>query len=155
MKKIRILALCLFTHKGKVLGAKGVDSVKGEVFYRPFGGGVEFGESAKEALEREIREELGREVIAPTLLGVVENLYMFEGKQGHEIVFVFDGRLDDPQAYSLGIVQGIEESKKSVLMGHWVPISDVLSGTIKLYPARIVPLLKYLPDSSARGMVAE
>lgn len=138
---IRVLALCLFTRDGNILGAKGVDTVKDEVFFRPFGGGVEFGESAEQALRREIQEELGKEVLEPQLLGVVENLYTFEGKHGHEVVFVFDGRFEDEQAYHSGIIHGIEDRKKAVLEGRWVPIADVVAGKIKLYPAPIVHLL--------------
>jgi hypothetical protein len=51
-----------------------------------------------------------------------------------EIVFVFDGRFDDSQAYSLGIIQGLEETRKSVLKGYWVPITDILSGTSSCTP---------------------
>jgi len=141
LKAIRVLALCLFSRDGKVLGAKGIDPVKGEVFFRPFGGGVEFGESAEQALRREIREELGKEVLEPCFLDVVENLYTFEGKQGHEIVFVFDGRFEDERIYASGIIHGIEERKKAVLEGYWISISDVIAGKIKLYPAPIVHLL--------------
>jgi len=144
LEAIRVLALCLFSRDGKVLGAKGVDTSKDEVFFRPFGGGVEFGESAELALRREIREELGKEIVDIKLMGVVENLYTFEKKQGHEIVFVFDAGFEDEQVYAAGVVHGIEERKKSVLEGHWVPIDDVVAGKIKLYPALIGPLLAQL-----------
>jgi 8-oxo-dGTP pyrophosphatase MutT (NUDIX family) len=40
------------------LVAHGHDSVKSEDFYRPLGGGIEFGELSEAALRREIKEEL-------------------------------------------------------------------------------------------------
>jgi 8-oxo-dGTP pyrophosphatase MutT (NUDIX family) len=63
--------------------------VKGEVFHRAIGGGIEFGETAEAALRREFREELGVAVTHVTLLGVIENLFQYEGSPGHEIVHVF------------------------------------------------------------------
>lgn len=41
---IRPLAICVFRHAGRILVAEGTDEVKGETFYRPLGGAIEFGE---------------------------------------------------------------------------------------------------------------
>ncbi|MGU3290965.1 NUDIX domain-containing protein [Williamsia sp. M5A3_1d] len=57
---------------------------------RPLGGGIEFGETARTALDREITEELGITVSSATLLGVFENLFTADDENGHEIVFAFD-----------------------------------------------------------------
>jgi len=139
LKSIRVVALGLFSRNGKILACRGVDTSKGEIFFRPFGGGVEFGESAEQALHREIAEELGKTITKVCLLGVVENLFTFEGQQGHEIVFVFDASFEDETVYADGVVNGVEG--KTVMEGHWVPVEDVLAGKIRLYPERIVGLL--------------
>jgi ADP-ribose pyrophosphatase YjhB (NUDIX family) len=73
---------------------------KQETFYRPLGGGIEFGETAEEALRRELREELDVELGTARLIGVLENLFRFRGVPGHEIVFVFDAVVADPGFYS-------------------------------------------------------
>ena len=96
---IRVLAICVFRNGRKILVARGRDGTKGEQFLRPLGGEVEFGETAAEALVREIREELGHEIRDLAQLAVLENLFRYEGEQGHEVVFVFDARFDDPSAY--------------------------------------------------------
>jgi ADP-ribose pyrophosphatase YjhB (NUDIX family) len=65
-------------------------------FHRLVGGGVELGERSVEAVVREIGEELGTMLLEPRLLGVLENLFVFEGEAGHEVVFVYAGELADP-----------------------------------------------------------
>ena len=71
---------------GKILlcRAKG-----GKTSYLP-GGHIEFGETGREALEREIREELG--VVAKTgrFLGVVENSFLQHEKPHSEINLVYE-----------------------------------------------------------------
>jgi hypothetical protein len=42
---------------------------------------------------REIAEGLGATLLVPRLLGVVENVYTYDGEPGHEVVFVYAGRL--------------------------------------------------------------
>ena len=65
INRIRALAICVFRHNGRILVAEGVDPCKGgQVFYRPLGGGIEFGEYAKQTLVRELREELDAEITA-------------------------------------------------------------------------------------------
>ena len=72
--------------------------MKRERFHRLLGGGIEFGERAEDAVARELREETGAEVRVGRHLGVLENLFTFEGKPWHEIVSpqVFEAELDDP-----------------------------------------------------------
>src|SRR5215207_4865138 len=93
---IRTVALAVCQHRGRVLVERGYDRVRDEHFLRAIGGGVELGERAVDALAREWREELGLELEAPTLLGVIENLFTSNGRAGHEVVFVYSARLADP-----------------------------------------------------------
>lgn len=44
MSRIRPLAICVFRHQDRILVAEGYDPVKDEHFYRPLGGGNEFGD---------------------------------------------------------------------------------------------------------------
>jgi hypothetical protein len=46
-----------------------------------------------------IREELGLNVVDLRLLGVLENIFEYEGKPRQGIVFAYDGRLEDSSAY--------------------------------------------------------
>ncbi|MHB1627876.1 MAG: NUDIX domain-containing protein [Bacilli bacterium] len=58
-RTIRPPAICLFQNRGAILVAEGYDGVKGAHFYRPIGGGIEFGEASSATLVREVKEELG------------------------------------------------------------------------------------------------
>jgi len=67
--------------------------------WRPLGGTIEFGERAADTLKREFVEELGLEIVNPTLLTVMENLYEHHGVRGHEVVFVFTTAFVDQAGY--------------------------------------------------------
>ncbi|GAA2058127.1 NUDIX hydrolase [Williamsia deligens] len=93
---IRPIALALIRRPadGAVLvTGHGMDSDDPRV--RPVGGGIEFGESARTALDRELREELGVGVREAELLGVFESIFDVDGVTGHEIVFAFRTTVDD------------------------------------------------------------
>lgn len=48
---------------------------------------------------REVQEELGLSIKDLRLLGTLESLFVYNGKPGHEIVQVYDARLEDAQVY--------------------------------------------------------
>ena len=94
-RRIRPLALCVFRRGDLIFVSRGHDKSKGETFYRPIGGKIEFGETARDAVAREVMEELGEAVTDIRYIGALENIFEYEGKPGHEIVMVFDGRFVD------------------------------------------------------------
>jgi ADP-ribose pyrophosphatase YjhB (NUDIX family) len=106
--QIRPLAICLFRNNDRILVGEGNDPVKRETFYRPLGGGIEFGERAEDALRRELREEIGAEVESIRYLFTLENIFTFNGEMGHEIVMVFDARFTDAALYAQETIAGTE-----------------------------------------------
>jgi ADP-ribose pyrophosphatase YjhB (NUDIX family) len=70
-------------------------------FQRPLGGHVEFGERSEDAVHRELLEEIGQSLRDVRLLGVLENIFDWEGSRAHEIVFVFSASLQDDTAYEI------------------------------------------------------
>src|SRR4029077_15138566 len=72
---------------------RGEDPGEGRVFHRLIGGSVELGERAVDAAVREVAEELRATLVAPRLLGGLENVFTYDGELGHEVVFVYAGRL--------------------------------------------------------------
>ncbi len=109
MNHIRAIAICIFRNQNKILVSEGVDSVKGQTYYRPLGGGIEFGEHSKETVQREIREELSEEVADIHYLGAIENIFISHGNMGHEIVQVYDGKFVNTKLYEQAELDGIEE----------------------------------------------
>lgn len=118
--------------------ARGFDDAKQEHFLRPLGGAVEFGETAEDALRREIREELGAEITRPVQLGVLENVFTYRGRPGHEIVFVFDARFVDRRLYarpSLPLAEDVWDGA-----ARWIDLAD--PPPARLYPEGLLALLE-------------
>ncbi|HWQ45957.1 MAG TPA: NUDIX hydrolase, partial [Longilinea sp.] len=130
--KIRPIVLCIFQHRSRILVSEGYDHIKQEAFYRPLGGGIEFGESSKQAIIREIREELAQEITALRYLGTLENIFTYNGETGHEIVFVYDGKFTDPSVYQKTTLNGIED--KDHFTAIWMPVASFKNHVSPLYP---------------------
>jgi ADP-ribose pyrophosphatase YjhB (NUDIX family) len=138
-KPIRVVALCVFRKDDSILVFEGFDSVSGTPFYRPLGGGVERGESTKQAIIREIREEIEAEVTDLELLGTLESIFTLEGQLGHEIVFVYQGRFADENAY-LQDEFTVREDNGDVLLARWRPLSS-FTDYHRLVPERLMELI--------------
>ena len=143
MNRIRPLAICVFSHNGCILAAELVDPSKGaQVFYRPLGGGIEFGEYARQTLVRELREELNAEITNLHYLGTLENIFTFNGERGHEIVLVYDGEFVDRALYErpwLDVSEGEMDYMK--FRAAWLPLEHFRTGTPPLYPDGLYALL--------------
>jgi ADP-ribose pyrophosphatase YjhB (NUDIX family) len=143
--RIRPLAICVFHRQGRILVNEAVDQVKRQRFFRPLGGGIEFGEPAATAAQREIREELDAEIKGLQLLGMLENIFTYRGQPGHEIVFVYDGSFSDDSLYSMPYLAG-RESNGEPFKAYW-RASESFSNDTPLYPVGLLELLQ------SRGML--
>ncbi|WP_409483087.1 NUDIX domain-containing protein [Arsenicicoccus dermatophilus] len=99
-------------------------------FHRLVGGSVEPGETHREAVIREVHEELGARIEDLTSLDVLESIFMVDGRQGHEIVLVHAGRLDPAPPQTGGRLTEIDGSVLPVV---WRPVADA-DQPIPLYP---------------------
>lgn len=139
--RIRPIAVCLFRHENRVLVSEGFDAVKQNYYYRPLGGGIEYGETSREAVVREIREELGVEIENVRLLGVLENVFVYEGRQGHEIVFVYDAEFADKSLYQLGEIDAYEQEAGVSFKAQWFSLSEIEKDDGGLVPKDLAQLL--------------
>lgn len=135
VKKIRPIALAIIKKGSQILGSFGFDKVKNEHFFRPLGGGIEFSEKASSAVEREFMEELGLVIKASNFVGVLENIFTFEGECGHEIVLLFDCAFENSSDYEKNEYINVESKTHPPAV--WVNISDIKSGKVKAYPEGI------------------
>lgn len=142
MNRIRPLAICVFRHDDCILVAEGFDPVKNECFYRPLGGGIEFGEYSEQTIQRELLEEIGAEVSDLKYLGTLENVYVFNGTPGHEIIRIYDGVLKDPRLYERTEIIGRELDIDDSFRAVWKRIDEFGEGKSILYPTGLLELLK-------------
>jgi 8-oxo-dGTP pyrophosphatase MutT (NUDIX family) len=141
-KRIRPLAICVFRHNNHILVAEGYDSVKDEYFYRPLGGGIEFGENSTETICREVMEEINVNVEKDSLkyLGAVENIFHFNGIPGHEIVLIYDGALKESRLYEQDVILG-KEANGEEIRAVWKDLDEFREGKSILYPTGLIEML--------------
>lgn len=135
--RIRVLALALVTRGDDLLVFRGNGPATGKIFFRPLGGGVEFGEAGAEALRRAMLEELGAEIGDVRLRGVLENLFTWDARPWLEVVMLFDTTLRDPALYAWDDLVVLDTAEPVV----WLPLADVREGRAVLYPDGLPALL--------------
>ena len=141
MTEIRAKAVAVCRHDGRVLVERGYDRVADSRFYRAIGGHIDFGERAAQTVVREWREEYGLTLREPRLLGVVENLFTWEGRPGHEIVFCFEAHVAERDVYGRDEVAGMDPEGKRHEAA-WVPLAELDGGPVPLFPNGLLDLLR-------------
>ncbi len=86
------------------------------------GGHIEFGESGREALAREMKEEAALDVKVGRFLGVVENSFEQNGRPHAEINLVYE--------MSLGATQGEVVSSEDWIEFEWRDLADLKSANV-------------------------
>lgn len=132
-QEIRPIVLGVAVKNGKLLVSEGFDSVKNKCFYRCLGGGIDFLEKSTEALKREFIEEIGINIIVKDFLGISENIFNYNGKDAHEIVFYYSIEIPDDKYKDEYIQNEDGEVGKAI----WIDINEFKNGNKILYPEEI------------------
>lgn len=131
--KIRPTALLVVVKNNKILVIDGHDYHKHENFYRLIGGGIEFGETGAEALEREVREEINAEIVNIKYLGLIENVFNYESEDRHEIILLYAADFKDKGFYKKEDME-IADSRHPQKV-YWLDKKKVLASNF--YPKKL------------------
>ena len=130
--KIRNKVIISVINRGEVLLSEGYDPIRDFKFYIPIGGGVEFGESIKEAAIRELREEIGLEGQILSYEDFHELFFEFRGKKEHEVMFHFICKVSDEIRKSIPVV-GVESDGESIPLT-WVSKPELVESRGSIVP---------------------
>jgi 8-oxo-dGTP pyrophosphatase MutT (NUDIX family) len=137
--KIRPISICIVRNEDKIFIAEYYDPSKKSKFYRPLGGAIRFGERSCECIIREIQEEMGAEIKDLTYVGMIENIFTFDDKPGHEIVLVYEATFEDPHLYEMESIECQDDDGTFVAV--WKPLAELQREKIPLYPEGLLDLL--------------
>lgn len=131
----------IIRHQDKIFVHEIQDKVTQEIFYRAPGGGIEFGETSLEAINREVTEEFNTRVRNIKFLGAVENIFEHELRKGHEIIFFYSGEFTDQKMFDEKVYKVLDSETSYAV---WKPIEDFISGKEIFYPKEAIEYLKHL-----------
>ena len=121
---------------------------KADYFHIP-GGHIEIGETAQNAVIRELKEEIGCDVLEANLFAIQENFWIRNNKKCHGIEFYFIIKPAKPlAAYDYEKLE-LDKGEEKLLELKWVTARELKD--IDLRPANIKELLingKYLSSLS-------
>ena len=132
-KEIRPIVLGLAIKDNKLLVSEGFDNVKNQTFYRCLGGGIEFLEKSTDALKREFQEEINIDIAIKNFLGISENIFIYEGKNAHELVLYYNIDILDKDYKDEYIVIDDNGQSKAV----WIDVDEFKNGNKILYPEEV------------------
>ena len=138
--RIRCLALALIRHQGKLLVMEGWDPVKQNHFYRPLGGGIEFGEPGAVAVQREFKEETGFTLQGVSYAATFENIFTYRGLSCHEVVLAYHATVAEEEIYQTDRFVAHEDDGKPFEVV-WISIAEALNGAKRLVPEAMIPWL--------------
>jgi ADP-ribose pyrophosphatase YjhB (NUDIX family) len=123
-------------------------------FYRPLGGGVEFGEASDRAVVREFREETGYAATVTGRPGVIENVFRFDGERHHELAVVYELAIENEAPYHSEQV-AVTESDGSTRTATWHRPAALRERPEPVYPTGLWRLLAGDTDHVVAGAGGE
>ncbi len=133
------ISLIINSKNGKLLVFSGYHPKNDLTYYRPLGGGIDFGERATDTIVREMKEEISAEITNVEYIMTIENIFEHNDAQGHEIVFLMRADLVDKNLYQQEKIVGDENGNR--FYAYWIPIAECVNGERTLFPPQLVDYL--------------
>ena len=133
--KLNIRTGAVIIHNNKVLTHRDINK---DHYCLP-GGRVEIGESSKETIKREIKEELGKDIEIIEYIATIENFFEMEKKKYHEIYFLYKVEFKNEEDKKIEQMLDNKEGKE-YLEYNWIDLNE--TDKCNLLPACLKEILK-------------
>lgn len=117
---LNIRAAGVFMHNDKVLIHNNVNS---DHCCLP-GGRIEIGENSQEAIKREIKEEMGKDIEIIDYIATIENFFEMKNKKYHEIFFLYKVEFANKEDQKINHIIYNAEGKQ-YLQYEWIDLKDI------------------------------
>ena len=133
--KLNVRAACIIKHNNRILVHRNIN----KDHYCLIGGRVEIGESSEDAIKREVKEELGKEIEIDGYISTVENFFEMKGSKYHEYMFIYQAEFKEEKDKLIeDTLQNMEG--KDFLRYEWLDLNKIDNYTV--LPKVIKEILK-------------
>ncbi|WP_046214387.1 NUDIX domain-containing protein [Paenibacillus wulumuqiensis] len=155
---IRTTCLCLIQYNDHYLFQETLLKSSGRIMYRPVGGTMEPGEHSRQTVIREVREEIGADLVDPVLRYIIENHYEIPAHEAaeqsaqaaqpaedtvikaNELCFIYTASLKDQSLYKQPHITGVEGDHTYTAV--WKTLREIQQDTSAvLVPSNLLELL--------------
>jgi DivIVA domain-containing protein len=143
--RVRAVAVAVLCDRGRMLAIEHPDPETGRMIYRPPGADVSFGERGHETVVRAFRDEFGAGLVDVRPIATLESIHRFGGREGHELVLVYEAAPADPAVWAQQRLIGRRGGTATTAV--WVPTDLFRRGEVVLLPDGLVDLLATLPGA--------
>jgi ADP-ribose pyrophosphatase YjhB (NUDIX family) len=137
-RTIRVVALGVIWRGEELLVSELYDPDEDYHFYRPLGGGIEFGELGHETLKREFEEELSVELTDVEYLETYEDVFRFDGELEHELWRIYEATIVEEWPYERDRMTGHEPEIGEEFPVVWKHQSIFTNGDETFYPEELL-----------------